>query len=183
EKTSIDGIHNWNTLTFQRKILPIGITTGMTIKLNMPKEGYLDFAFRSNFSKEDGDLFFIEINDSKYKSVNFRDFLGLDKVQELKRVYVPSGDVSIDIVIRWNGKDAIVNGKKVPKKFSIGKIKIVDITPTKEIYGYHFDSKLFSTKQEDFIKAQGGFWEEREIVDFVFTNEPEVFDLSVGEFV
>ena len=183
EKTSIDGIHNWNTLTFQRKILPIGITTGMTIKLNMPKEGYLDFAFRSNFSKEDGDLFFIEINDSKYKSVNFRDFLGLDKVQELKRVYVPSGDVSIDIVIRWNGKDAVVNGKKVPKKFSIGKIKIIDITPTKEIYGFHFDSKLFSTKQEDFIKAQGGFWEEREIVDFVFTNEPEVFDLSVGEFV
>lgn len=183
EKTSIDGIHNWNTLTFQRKILPIGITTGMTIKLNMPKEGYLDFAFRSNFSKEDGDLFFIEINDSKNRTVNFRDFLGLDKVQELKRVYVPSGDVSIDIVIRWNGKDAVVNGKKVPKKFSIGKIKIIDITPTKEIYGYHFDSKLFSTKQEDFIKAQGGFWEEREIVDFVFTNEPEVFDLSVGEFV
>lgn len=107
----------------------------------------------------------------------------MNKVQELKKVYVPAGDVSIDISIMWNGKDAVENGKKVPKKFSIGKIKIVDITPTKEVASHFYLDKGFSRKQEDFINAQGGYWEEREIVDFVFSNEPKVFDLSVGEFV
>lgn len=183
EKTSIDGIHNWNTLTFKKKLFSFGVTTGMNIKLKMPREGYLDFAFRSNFSKEDGDAFYIAINDPKRRSVNFGNFKGLKTVQELKKVYVPAGDVDIDIVIKWGGKPAVENGKKVDKKFSIGKIKIVDITPTKEVIDTLYPRKGYSNKQEDFIKAQGGFWEEREIVDFVFTNEPEVFDLSVGEFV
>ena len=183
EKTSIDGIHNWNTLTFKRKLLPISVITGMNIKLNMPKEGYMDFAFRSNFSKDDGDLFFIEINGSGKRTVHFKSFQGMDKVQELKKIYVPSGEVNIDIFITWGGKDAVENGKKVPKKFSIGRIKIVDITPTKEIQEYFYPNKGFSTKQEGFINTQRGYWEEREIVDFVFTNDPEVFDLSVGEFV
>ena len=183
EKTSIDGIHNWNTLTFKKKLFSFGVTTGMNIKLKMSREGYLDLAFKTNFSKEDGDAFYIAINDPNKRSVNFGNFKGLKTVQELKKVYVPAGDVDIDIVIKWGGKPAVENGKKVDKKFSIGRIKIVDITPTKEVIDTFYTSKGYSNKQEDFIKTQGGFWEEREIVDFVFTNEPEVFDLSVGEFV
>lgn len=183
EKTSIDGIHNWNTLTFKKKLFSFDVITGMNIKLKMSREGYLDFAFRSNFSKEDGDVFYIAINNSKRRSVNFGNFKGLKTVQELKKVYVPAGDVDIDIVIKWGGKPAVENGKKVDKKFSIGKIKIVDITPTKEVVDTLYPSKGYSNKQEDFIKAQGGFWEEKEIVDFIFTNDSQVFDLSVGEFV
>jgi flagellum-specific peptidoglycan hydrolase FlgJ/murein DD-endopeptidase MepM/ murein hydrolase activator NlpD len=183
EKTSIDGINNWNTLSFKRKILPIGKNTGMNIKLKMTNEGYLDFAFRSNFSKEDGDSFYISIDNPKKRSVNFTEFLGLDKVQEMKKIYVPAGEVDIDITIVWGGKDAVENGKKVPKKFSIGKIKVTDVVPTLETNRHLYPSKGFSTKQDDFIKAQGGYWEEREIVDFIFTNDSQVFDLSVGEFV
>lgn len=183
EKNTIGGIHNWNTLTFKKKLFSKGITTGMNIKLKMPKEGYMDIAVRSNFSSGDGDEFYIFINDPKKRSVNLKNFSGLNKVQELKRIYVPAGDVNIDITIKWGGKDAVSNGKKTDKKFSIGRIKIVDIVPTKEVASHFYLDKGYSTKQEDFIKTQGGYWEEREIVDFVFSNEPQVFDLSVGEFV
>ena len=183
EKSPIGGIHNWNTLTFQRKLFSRGIVTGMNIKLKMPKEGYLDFAFRSNFSNKDGDSFYISINNPKTRSVNIKNFSGMSKVQECKRVYVPSGDVNIDITIKWSGKDAVEKGKRVLKKFSIGRIKIVDISPTKEVTSHFYSNKGYSKKQENFTNTQGGYWEEKEITDFIFSSDPQIFDLAVGEFV
>lgn len=183
ERVPIGGLLNWNTLTFDSKLPSLKKEAVMTIKLKMPEEGYLDLAFRSNFKKEQGDKFYIEVESLKGRTAQITDFKGINKMQELKNVYVPAGEVKIHIVVVWGGKKALESGKPLPKKFSIGKIKIVDITPTKEVANRFYQKKGFSRKQEDFIKAQKGYWEEREITDFVFSNDSKIFDIAVGDFV
>lgn len=183
EKVQYGELSNWNTLTFNKGLTEGNMIVGMTIKLTMIREGYMDITFRSNFSGDDGDLFYVTVNDPKTRSVNQKKFDGLNKVQKLEKIYIPSGDVSIDIIVCWGGKDANVNGRPQPKKFSIGEIKIVEISPTNEANYNFYSSKGYSNKQENFTKLQGGYWEEKEITNFIFSDDSQVFDLSVGEFV
>lgn len=187
ERKTVDGLYSWNTLTFRKKLFSFGRTAKMTIKMNMPKKGYLDVAFRSNFSGKDGDSFSIFINDPNKKSVRITNFKGMDKVQEVNKIYVPAGYANITLEIKWGGKNAGTFKHETPKKFSLGRIKITDINPTKEVVARHYPSKGYNTKQEDFINAQGGglsgYWEEKEVTDFIFSSNPKVFDLSVGDFV
>lgn len=183
DKTSLDGINNWNMITFPSK--PGNpIITGFNIKVKMLKEGYMNFTFRSNFSSADGDEFYICVDDSSKRVVNYKNFKDFSEIQELKKIYLPAGDLDIDITIKWGGKTKKENGKDVPKKFAIGNIRIAEVAPTKEALDYLYGIKGYSNKQEDFTKMQGGgYWEEREIIDFVFTDQSKTFDLSVGEFV
>lgn len=183
ERVPISGITNWVTLSFYKKLFSVKKEAIMTIELNLPQEGYLDLSFRSNFKKEHGDKFYVYSDGVDGRTAQVTNFNGINKVQELKNVYVPAGKSKLYIVIVWGGKNSLESGKPLQKKFSLGKVKIVDVVPTREVINQFYRDKGFSRKQEDFIEAQQGYWEEREITDFIFSNEPQIFDLAVGEFV
>lgn len=186
ELYQVGGISNWNTIKFPTSGRAPKVKTSMTINLNLVSDGFLDLSFRSNFDASKGDGFYITINDSERRSANILRFDGLDKVQEIKQIHVPKGDVKITIGVDWGGTVATggpSNSGKLARQLSIGKIKVQELAVTSEMIKEMQKDYGFDDTQEDFYNLQNGYWEEREITDFIFSQTPQTFDLTVGDFV
>lgn len=187
DRLSIDDISNWNTTTFAPKTGK-PVTTGFSILLDMPNEGYMSVGFRSSFLGEDGDSFSIRINNSEELSLRVVDFEGLAKLQTARDIYIPKGTVEIEFIIRWSGRGLVPfgarGGASMPKKFSLGFIKIQELEATTYKYKSIVSNEDFNDSTEVFTDIQNqGYWTVKEVEDFIFSKSQESFDLAVGNFV
>jgi hypothetical protein len=142
------------------------VTTGFSIALTSTRNCYMDIGYKTLFDVGSVNELWVYVNNKVARRVT--SFANSNSNESVLNTYIPSGDVTVRIEVRWNGV--------AKSKFSLNYITVTELNSAPEWVATKRISKIDPTSVQPVL-------EEQQMNQIIFGQKTETYVLQVGSFV